>query len=255
MRTITALAVTAIATLYQPQLIFSYDHHEEAAYLTNFDAIASSSHSDVTSSGNNYIPTSLISSCVNQGKLQSPLVDVIVSSGSGGGGGDGVNNITTTSTSVQSECGIDTHCIVPQNVKVVMDSDLNVGALTIYGQFDWSDGPDDSSSSSQQYYLCAGYIIVTSTSSLLHIDLSSSPSSRGYIYIKNNGASPSNVEMMGTRVLGTDMGGSMIIKGYEKKRSWTLLSSNFGVGESEMKVLHDVVAMGWQVRGVFCANR
>ena len=50
-----------------------------------------------------------------------------------------------------------------------------------------------------------------------------------------------------TRVLGTDMGGNMIIKGKEKKRNWSLLREPFANGQSTLKLIHDVNMMGWEV--------
>ena len=55
------------------------------------------------------------------------------------------------------------------------------------------------------------------------------------------------------RVLGTDMGGNMIIKGKEKKRTWSLLREPFANGQSTLKLIHDVNMMGWEVSlGVAC---
>lgn len=128
-----------------------------------------------------------------------------------------------------------------------MDSDLNVGALTLLdgGELEWKDSATEGGATS--YYLCAGYIISSGSASTFHVDLSSQVDSTGIIYIKNNGAQPSTVDMMGERVLGTYGGGNMIVKGREKRRTWTLLSETLAVGESSMKVIHDVVGMGWQV--------
>ena len=210
----------------------AYDQTEEATYLANFANITSQSHSILNE---NNVPSSLVTNCVDQGKLSAPLVDVTIPASEA---------LTITSTQVQSLCGPDAHCIIPQGVKLVMDSDLNVGALTLLdgGELEWTD-----SGGGTNYYLCAGYIISSGSASTFHVDLSSESDSRGMIYIKNNGAKPAAVDMMGERVLGTYNGGNMIIKGREKRRTWTLLSETLDVGESSMKVIHDVVAMGWQV--------
>lgn len=222
-------SVLSIATLLF-KAAYGYDQNDETLYLANFANITSQSHSFVD---DNNVPPGLVTNCVDQGKLSAPLVDVTIAT-------------STTSSQVQALCGVETHCIIPQGVKVIMDSDLNVGALTLLdgGELEWKDSPEGGATS---HYLCAGYIISSGSASTFHVDLTSEPDSTGFIYIKNNGAKPAAVDMMGERVLGTYNGGNMIVKGSEKARTWTLLSEPLGVGESSMKVIHDVSQMGWKV--------
>lgn len=210
----------------------AFDRHDEAQYLANFQSIVSASYSELQNAN---APSGLLSSCVNQGKLNSPLVDVTVST-------DGAGVTEVSSIQVQSDCGYDSHCIIPPNAKLIMESDLNVGALTLDGgQLEWTDNTFGSN-----HFLCAGYIIADGSSSLFNVGLQQSDS-RGWIYLKNNGAVPNEIDKMGMRVLGTSNGGNMIVKGRAMKRTWTLLKRGFSLGESQIELLHDVAEMGWEV--------
>lgn len=222
---VPALLASLASPLLSTRTAQAYDQQDESAFLANFPTLVSTSHSELVNA-----PAGLLSSCINQGKLSS-FRDVIIS-----------NNATTVSSfQVQQDCGIDANCIIPQNVKLIMESDLNVGSLTILGELEWKD------SSSSNYYLCAGYILTDGSSSLFHVDLTSDS---GWIYVKNNGAKPTNVNMLGERVLGTDNGGNMIVRGRKIARTWSLLQRSFGFDEDVMALIHNVVEMGWKVRNM-----
>jgi len=229
-------AILLLLTSSHHQAVHAYNQNEELSYLTNFDTLTSQSHSELSA-----VPIEemswLTANCINQGKLTTSS-EVIVESL--------VGESTVTSLEVQDQCDQTSHCIIPQSLTLVMNSNLNVGGLTLNGgQLSWTDNDP----SNNKYSLCAGYVIAQQPSSLFHMKLTNS-SSRGIIYIKNNGLSPTSTGMMmGTRVFGTDMGGNMNIEGSsDMKRTWTLLRDSFGLGDGVIGVLHDVASMGWKVR-------
>jgi hypothetical protein len=238
-RSVTTAILLIVSTTSHHQAVHAYNQNDELSYLTNFDTLTSLSHSELSA-----VPMEemswLTANCINQNKLVDGTAssEVIVSSLLG--------ESTVTSLEVQAQCDQNSHCIIPQSLTLVMNSNLNVGGLTLNGgQLSWTDNDP----SSNKYSLCAGYIIAQQPSSLFHMKLSNS-SSRGIIYIKNNGLSPSTgMMMMGTRVFGTDMGGNMNVEGSNgMKRTWTLLRDSFGLGDGVIGVLHDVASMGWKVR-------
>ena len=238
-RSVTTAILLIVSTTSHHQAVHAYNQNDELSYLTNFDTLTSLSHSELSA-----VPMEemswLTANCINQNKLVDGTAssEVIVSSLLG--------ESTVTSLEVQAQCDQNSQCIIPQSLTLVMNSNLNVGGLTLNGgQLFWTDNDP----SSNKYSLCAGYIIAQQPSSLFHMKLSNS-SSRGIIYIKNNGLSPSTgMMMMGTRVFGTDMGGNMNVEGSNgMKRTWTLLRDSFGLGDGVIGVLHDVASMGWKVR-------
>jgi len=266
---VTTTAITALITITTllfpskttrlPLVVHAYDQNDELSYLTNFDTLTSNSHSELSSISIED-KSWLTANCMNQGKLGSSssttaaLSEVIVASP--------LSLPTITSSEVQLQCDPSAHCIIPQSLTLIMNSNLNVGGLTLDGgQLSWTDETTTTDGDGHnKYALCAGFVIVQHSSSLFHMKLSH-PSSWGIIYIKNNGASPQSSggmsnNMMGTRVFGTDKGGNMNIEGtMGMKRTWTLLRDSFGVGESMISVLHNVASMGWKVRNVFFVFR
>ena len=179
-------ALAALAALLRSHQASAYDQSHEAEYLANFTSIASLSHSDLQTAN---APAGLLSNCVNQGKLSSALVDVTVSSTGG----------SISSIDVQSQCGVGDHCIIPANVTLTMESDLNVGALSLDGgALDWNDSDGGGGTTPSGYYLCAGYILANGPTSNFEVDLQNG-SSRGWIYLKNNGSRPGRYAMLGER--------------------------------------------------------
>ena len=214
--------------------LLAYNQSEEADYLANFHTLASTSYSDT-------IHHDLLSPCIDQRKITQPLTDVVVTPSSSAD--------ITSSELLLSYCNEFTHCIIPSNVTLPIDSHLNVGALTLLdgGRLEWDDSDDDGNVIPSTHYLCAGYILVVGSASSFSLTLNHKLSWGG-IYIKNNGATPTNVEQVGMRVLGTNKEGNMIIQGRGMKRTWSLLSGDFQVGDGEMQLLHNVDEMGWKVR-------
>ena len=144
-RSITSALLLLVST---SSTVHAYNQNEELSYLTNFDTLTSQSHSELSA-----LPMEemswLTANCINQGKLTASS-EVIVESL--------VGESTVTSLEVQAQCDQNSHCVIPQSLTLVMNSNLNVGGLTLNGgQLTWTD--NDLSPSSNKYSLCAGYVI------------------------------------------------------------------------------------------------
>lgn len=206
--------------------------------VANFDTIMSASYSQVddTSSANtNRPPQELLNQCKNSGKSY-PTSEVVVM-----GGG------IVSSSFVQSQCGIDSICIVPIGMTLVMDGNLNVGALIVRGILEWTSATQESS---LNQFLCAGYIVVEGIGSF-DMNLNRSDETRtGWIYIKNNGAVHPELR---SRSFGTfkerysSDNPTMTIRGRQLARTWSLLSEPLVPGATTMRLMHDPIMMGWKV--------
>ena len=62
-----------------------------------------------------------------------------------------------TSYRLQHFCGYESICTIPFGLTVVMNSNLNVGALVVKGKLIWN----DESQEPINQWLCAGYIAVS----------------------------------------------------------------------------------------------
>ena len=205
--------------------------------MANFGRIMAASYSQVDdmSNANAHKPPQSLDQCKNRG-YTNPTREVIVS-----GGG------IVSAASVQSQCGTDSICIVPESLTLRMDGNLNVGALIIRGGLDWN---DNSQSSSSDQFLCGGYVVVENNGSF-EMDLNNSANTKtGWIYIKNNGAVHPGLR---SRSFGTSKDRSssdiptMIIRGRKLTRTWSLLSEPLVPGDTTMVLMHNPAGMGWRV--------
>jgi hypothetical protein len=135
---------------------------------------------------------------------------------------------------LKSICQEDKLCIIPENVTLIMNDSLNVGALSVQGSVKWSD-----EMSLENSYLCAGYVAIKGSWDMRL------ESKSAWIYIKDNGASH---PMLRTRSFGT-MGENAIlrIEGRKLQRTWSLLSNSLERGDQKMELLHNPALMGWRV--------
>ena len=144
----------------------------------------------------------------------------------------------------QNSCGTSNLCILAAGSTLTMDGNLNVAALLIRGTLVWT----DSTQTSPQQWLCAGYVVVEEQGSF--IMNMASPNLKSYIFLKDNGAThPSSLQ---TRVFGAhSKSGSSFptidVSGRPLARTWSLLAVAATAGVSSVTLLHDPVAMGWQV--------
>jgi hypothetical protein len=143
-----------------------------------------------------------------------------------------------TSSDVQKQCHESYPCVIPPSMTVEMTSSLHVGALEIHGKMLWT----DETQSQNEAYLCAGYI-VTSEDGSFSMNLQSR-TKQAWIYLVNNG---SYHDVLGWRVFGGLGASSIELVGRPLQRTWTLLDRPLHVGSTTLQLLHDPIAMGWQV--------
>ena len=195
---------------------------------------ASYSQVDDLSSGNqNKPPQELIRQCKNGGYV-NPTREVAVKASNG----------VVSASSVQSQCGFDTICIIPEEVGLKMDGNLNVGGLIIRGMLSWT----SSTQTLDDQFLCGGFVVVENNGSY---EMALNASKNGWIYIKNNGAKHSELlsRSFGTFKVRSSSGNpTMEISGRnDLKRTWSLLSKALYPSSKTMKLLHDPREMGWKV--------
>jgi hypothetical protein len=190
---------------------------------------------DLSSANTNQPPQELLNQCKNHGHSK-PTREITVT-------GSGI----VSASFVQSQCGTDSICILPDGLTLLMDGNLNVGALIVRGEFVWNNA---SQSSLSHQFLCGGYVVVEGNGSF-EMDLNNSDETKtGWIYIKNNGAMHPELR---SRSFGTskerDSGDNptMTIRGKQLARTWSLLSEPLVPGATTMTLMHDPTQMGWKV--------
>ena len=77
------------------------------------------------------LPPDMISTCKKGGAhVPVPNNEHIVNAGSDG---------TINSASLSAQCGLRSICIIPSGVRLIMDGNVNVGALVVRGNVEWND--------------------------------------------------------------------------------------------------------------------
>ena len=204
-----------------------FSQADEAAYLATWSDMVKDSYTEPLPP--NFDPTCIATS--NSYTTASNLITKTI-----------IGNFNAAA--FQTECGPSSLCVLSQGSTLTMDGNLNVAALIIKGTVTWT----DTTQVLPQQWLCAGYVVVEDKGSFL-MSLSSA-SHKAYIYLKDNGAKhPSALQ---TRVFGAYSGTvtsspTIDISGRPLARTWSLLSSPAITGDSEITLLHDPVAMGWQI--------
>ena len=142
------------------------------------------------------------------------------------------------SSTVLDQCGNDSICIVPLGVTLQVNTNLNLGALIVQGELEWT----DSTQANPSAFVCGGYIVVEGNG-VWNMDLQTK---NGIIYLKNNGAVHSKLR---TRAFGSHAEDGdypqIDIKGRELRRTWSLLSVPIQAGDTKIKLMHNARIMGW----------
>ena len=190
---------------------------------------------DLRDANLNRPPQDLIEECKN-GEIVNSTNEILVTTP------DGSNVISAFS--VQSQCDSSTICIIPDGITLQMNGNLNVGALILRGNLEWTSSTQDL----EDQFLCGGYIVVEQNGSF---EMSLNDSKSGWVYIKNNGAEHPELQ---TRSFGTykqrysSDNPTMSISGRESLvRTWSLLSEALYPGARRVKLMHDPRDMGWRV--------
>jgi len=214
----------------------AYSQSDEKGFLDNYDSLIEHSYHAV--GDDTVAPRGLVNECgQHQGGAPSHEVRVTGS--------------TVSASQVQSQCGANSICVIPEGTTLNMDGNLNVGAMKIRGALQWT---ESTQGDTPVLYLCGGYIVVEKDGSF-NMELLSHEK-QGWIYIKNNGAEHPTMK---TRAFAADATPSadndyhgrhdprMTISGYPLTRTWSLLSQAIRAGATEMKLLHNPTDMGWKV--------
>lgn len=199
----------------------------------NFDAINAASYAAIDDPNSN-LPSDLLAQC-KKGLApfvsQSSFQQVTVIGGESG---------TIKASDVKYICDEGSICTIPNGVTLLMDDNLDVGALIVRGAVEWNDDLSLPNS-----FLCAGYIAVEEQGSW-HMKLESNSA---WIYLKDNGASHT---MLRSRSFGgaamSDGDNPLVsIEGRQLERSWSLLSKPLVTGDDKMVLMHNPALMGWRV--------
>jgi hypothetical protein len=215
-----------------------FQQGDSASYVSQFAQLIANSYAAIDDPS--VAPASLLSSCRNAGS-QSALGTVLVSE---------ATPTQLTAAEVQQRCGEDNDCVIGENVTLNMSGSLKLRSLVVRdgGTVRWNAQTQASSDA----WICAGYVVVEG-GGVWDLDLQDA-SKRAWIYIMNNGAIH---EGLRSRAFGSfvEHGGGMhhgaepyfSVVGRELARTWSLLAEPLTLNSSLIQLMHDPVAMGWQL--------
>lgn len=197
-------------------------------YTENFDSIQAASYSVIDDPDAN-LPPDLLSACKDKG-YNPPTREVVVQADS-----SGVINSSTVST----QCGGDSVCVVPFGTTFQVDTSLSLAALIVKGVVEWTDDTQVNPSA----FMCAGYITVEGFG-MWEMEVVSKDA---FVYIKDNGAVHSKLRSrsFGSVALNTGDYPTIEITGRELARTWSLLSKPLHQGDDKVQLMHNPNFMGW----------
>lgn len=219
-------------------LAHSFEQGDTDLYVSQFSDLISDSYSAIDDAA--MAPSGLLFSCENTG--QQTATDTVI-----------VAEPTPTDLSapdVQQLCGETTECVIGENVTLNMDGGLNVHSLVVRngGTVRWT----DQTQTATDAWLCAGYVVVE-VGGTWDLNLQDA-FKRAWIYIKNNGATHDGLR---TRAFGSfvehgsgvphDEAPYFSVVGRELDRTWSLLAEPLTPNSDSIRLMHDPVAMGWQI--------
>ena len=175
------------------------------------------------------MPPDLLSVCKDKG-IVPPTREVVVQADSSG---------HINSSTVSTQCGGDSVCVIPFGTTLQVDTSLSLAALIVKGVVEWTDDTQVNPSA----FMCAGYIAVEGLGKW-EMDLQSKDS---FVYIKDNGAVH---PMLRSRSFGSaamNIGDypTIDISGRELSRTWSLLSKPLQQGDDTVQLMHNPNFMGW----------
>ena len=203
-------------------------HHSSSSHTENFDSIQAASYSVINDPDAN-LPPDLLSVCKDKG-INPPAREVVVQTDSSG---------LVNSSTVSTQCGGDSVCVIPFGITLQVDTSLSLAALIVKGVVEWTDDTQVNPSA----FMCAGYIAVEGLGKW-EMDVQSKDS---FVYIKDNGAVH---PMLRSRSFGSaamNIGDypTIEISGRELSRTWSLLSKPLQQGDDTVQLMHNPKFMGW----------
>lgn len=226
---ILCLVLMLIASCSLPYAA-AFVQESESEYLEKFNSIIGHSYSSTADSS--FAPQGL-EECKALGFLTDPEDVEVTVTGSG----------TVSAASVADQCGSKARCIIPSGLTLRMDSSLNLVALIVRGRVEWTGATQNS----EHQWLCAGYVAVEENGEFF-LDVQSA--AVAWIFIKDNGATH---PMLRSRAFGaaaakgSGFSPTIDISGRSFDRTWSLLAFPTSVGDTSLRLLHNPVAMGWQI--------
>jgi hypothetical protein len=147
---------------------------------------------------------------------------------------------TIKASDAKSTCNEYSICTIPDGVTLLVDDNLNVGALIVRGAVEWNDDLSLANS-----FLCAGYIAIEEQGSW-NMKLESNSA---WIYLKDNGTSHLMLRSRSFGGVAVNDGDNPLvsIEGRQLERTWSLLSKSLVTGDDKMVLMHNPALMGWRV--------
>ena len=203
-------------------------HHSSSSHTENFDSIQAASYSVIDDPDAN-LPPELLSVCKDKG-IDPPAREVVVQADSSG---------HINSSTVSTQCGGDSVCIIPFGTTLQVDTSLSLAALIVKGVVEWTDDTQVNPSA----FMCAGYIAVEGLGKW-EMDLQSKDS---FVYIKDNGAVHPILRSRSFGSAAMNIGDypTIDISGRELARTWSLLSKPLHQGDGTIQLMHNPNFMGW----------
>ena len=175
------------------------------------------------------MPPTLLSVCHEKG-IDTPVREVVVQADSSG---------LVNSAAVSAQCSSDSVCVIPFGTTFQVNTSVNLAALVVKGDVEWSDNTQIDPSA----FICAGYIAVEGLGKW-EMELQSKDA---FIYIKDNGAVHPKLRSRSFGSVAVDDVDFPIIdiNGRELARTWSLLSKPLQQGNGRINLMHNPDLMGW----------
>ncbi|NKI34183.1 hypothetical protein HFP89_03260 [Wenzhouxiangella sp. XN79A] len=238
MRPVGLLPQILLILFSAPSLVHAFQQGDSDLYVSQFQDLIANSYAAVDDPA--LAPVGLLFSCQDTG-YQNSTGTILVTE---------PTPTVVSAAEVQQRCGETTDCVIGGNVTLNMDGALKVRSLVVRdgGTVEWSDLTQTASDA----WLCAGYVVVEAGGTW-EMNLQDA-FKRAWIYIMNNGATHHGLR---TRAFGsfvehghrTGHGTHPYLRvvGRELDRTWSLLAEPLQPNSSSIRLIHDPIAMGWQV--------
>ena len=151
-----------------------FNKGDEALYLSKFNDLIADSYSAL-----DYAPSGLLAECRMNGGAALFDDDLILPERVVTSTNSSSSIISAAAVSEQCQSDDDHVCVIPAGMTLRIDSNLNLAALIIRGEVQWT---DVTQSSAVDQWVCAGFIVVED-GGVFNLELESE-SRNAWIYIK-----------------------------------------------------------------------